>query len=231
MKKQEYIEKYGEEAYKALLLKNKEWRENNPDKEKERKTVYYQKHKEERNRKSKEWYLNNFDKMKAIKKKWYEENLEKTKDNFKEWYNNGNGKNKILENNKKWKERHPREARAHNIVQNYLRYDKEKGFDTSNNISSSWIVDNIFSGQKCAYCGDQDWTHLGCDRIDNNKPHTDDNVVCSCFICNADRANGYTVEEFKQYRSLHPRACDIPKAPAIQLSETGAIKKRAIPVG
>ena len=35
-------------------------------------------------------------------------------------------------------------------------------------------------------------------------------------------------EEFKQYRSLHPRACDIPKAPAIQLSETGALKKRII---
>lgn len=122
-------------------------------------------------------------------------------------------------------------CRANSIKTRYNDCDKFRGFDISNNITSKWIVENIFSGQKCVYCGDQDWTHLGCDRIDNTKPHTPDNVVCSCGLCNIERGDNYTVEDFKQYRSLHPRACDIPKAPAIQLSETGALKKRAVRLG
>ena len=135
----------------------------------------------------------------------------------------------LLEKNKEYHK--TKNGRAVSLNNRYKGEDKRRGFDVSNNISSKWIVDNIFSGQKCVYCGDQDWTHLGCDRIDNSKPHTADNCVCACYICNIDRKDNYTVEEFKKYRILHPRACDIPKAPAIQLSETGALKKRVIQVG
>ena len=77
-------------------------------------------------------------------------------------------------------------GRADNLARRYYNEDKKKGFDTSNNISSQWIVDNIFNSQ-CHYCGEQDWKKLGADRIDNNKPHTPDNVVCACGFCNVNR--------------------------------------------
>lgn len=43
-------------------------------------------------------------------------------------------------------------------------------------------MENIFA-KPCAYCGETDWTQLGCHRIDNSKPHTIDNVVCCCRKC------------------------------------------------
>lgn len=122
-------------------------------------------------------------------------------------------------------------GRASALNLRYNQEDKKRGLAILGNIKTKWIVDNIFSGQKCVYCGDQDWTHLGCDRIDNTKPHTPDNVVCACGLCNIERGDNYTVEDFKQYRSLHPRACDIPKTHAIQLGKTGALKKRAVQIG
>lgn len=54
-------------------------------------------------------------------------------------------------------------------------------------LEPEWIVENIFSGQHCDYCPESDWTKLGCDRIDNQKPHTPDNVVCCCTKCNVHR--------------------------------------------
>lgn len=202
MKKQEYIEKYGEEAWKIKAEKDRErqkiWRDNHPE---------------------------DISSMrKKAMKKWRNSHKEYDKEYSKKWYAI-NKKNKA-EYDKQY--RSTIIGRAVNIANSYQAIDKKRGFDTSNNISSKWIVENIFSGQKCVYCGDQDWTHLGCDRIDNSKPHTEDNVVCSCGLCNIERGDRYTVEEFKKYRSLHPRECDIPKAPAIQLSETGALKKRVI---
>lgn len=86
-------------------------------------------------------------------------------------------------------------------------------------------MENIFTS-KCIYCGDDNWEHLGCDRKDNSKPHTSDNIVCACGICNAERSDNYTVEEFIQYRKLHPRSIDIPKQPI--LNEKGAIVKREV---
>ena len=201
MKKQEYIERYGEDAYYRLLEYNRN---------------RYKENKEEYFARRKKWCENNQERLKELSKKSGQKWREKNRDYQKEWYSN-NRENRI--------EIARRRANSNNTA------DKQRGLDISKNVSSSWIVENIFSGQKCVYCGDQDWKHLGCDRIDNSKPHTADNVVCSCGLCNIERADRYTVEEFKQYRILHPRACDIPKSPAIQLSETGAIKKRAIPIG
>ncbi len=224
MKKQEYIEKYGEEAWKARLEYNREWIKQNSDRKKENDKKYYELHKEKYLKKASEWAKANPEKRKVSRKKWENSNPSKILEKTKLWQ----AKNKEHISDYRLKHRQTKEGRATYCSSNYKEYDKKSGFDTSNNISSKWIVDNIFSGQKCVYCGDQDWTHLGCDRIDNSKPHTEDNVVCSCGLCNIERADKYTVEEFKKYRSLHPRECDIPKAPAIQLSETGALKKRVI---
>lgn len=196
MKKQEYIEKYGEEAYLRKAEQDRASKNRHKEKIKLYNKEYKQTHKEE----------------------------------IASWMKNYRKTNKEAIRIKEKEYQKSQRAQAAFRVNRYNQNDIKRGFNTDNNISPEWMVNNIFTS-KCVYCGDQDWTHLGCDRIDNNKPHTADNVVCSCGLCNIERADKYSVEEFKQYRALHPRACDIPKAPAIQLSETGALKKRAVRIG
>lgn len=50
-------------------------------------------------------------------------------------------------------------------------------------LTPQWIVDNIFS-KPCAHCGETDWKKIGCNRLDNTKPHTKDNVEPCCMKCN-----------------------------------------------
>ena len=61
-------------------------------------------------------------------------------------------------------------------------------------LTAQWIMDYIFT-KKCVYCGESDWKKLGCDRIDNSKPHTEDNVVCCCGECNTKRGT----KEFEEF--------------------------------
>lgn len=74
--------------------------------------------------------------------------------------------------------------------------DYKRGMDVSNNIDYKWIMEHIFNGQTCFYCGESDWRKLGCDRINNKLPHTPDNIVCACGKCNTNRGNKYSVEEY-----------------------------------
>lgn len=86
-------------------------------------------------------------------------------------------------------------GRASNLCGSYKAVDKEFNLGECT-LTTKWIVDNIFSGQTCHWCGETDWLKLGCDRIDNTKPHTPDNVVPSCWHCNHKR-NGASYEFFK----------------------------------
>lgn len=84
-------------------------------------------------------------------------------------------------------------GRAVNLVNAYKQLDtKHNRGDCT--LTGKWVVENIFS-KPCHYCGESDWTKLGCDRIDNSKPHTEDNVVPCCFECNRNRGLK-TYEEF-----------------------------------
>ena len=76
-------------------------------------------------------------------------------------------------------------GRASNILTSYRQLDKKynRGECT---LTAKWMVENIFS-KPCHYCGETDWTKIGCDRIDNSKPHTPDNVVPCCKNCNNKR--------------------------------------------
>lgn len=122
-----------------------------------------------------------------------------------------------------------KEGRAYDLAKAYKKQDAEKGFDTSNNITAQWIIDNIFT-QKCIYCGDNDWQRLGADRIDNSKPHTPDNVVCACGLCNVERQQRrLSVEEFIEYRKQHPRDFDIHNLQVIEkVNGKAVIRKRAV---
>lgn len=58
----------------------------------------------------------------------------------------------------------------------------------------------------CTYCKEPDWHKLGLDRIDNSKPHTLSNVVCSCKKCNETRQKrdfmDFYKEQFGHFRYL-----------------------------
>ena len=62
--------------------------------------------------------------------------------------------------------------------------DIRNGFgDDKIDFDARWIVENIYT-KPCPHCGETDWHNLGCNRLDNSKPHTIDNVEPCCFHCN-----------------------------------------------
>lgn len=65
---------------------------------------------------------------------------------------------------------------------NDRKYNRGKG-----DLTIEWIVENIFS-QPCKHCGKTGWDKIGCNRLDNSKPHTMDNVEPCCEECNNDLA-------------------------------------------
>lgn len=75
----------------------------------------------------------------------------------------------------------------------YKKLDKKKGFICD--ISSEWYEKNIH-GKSCYYCGSVD--NIGCDRLDNNKGHTMNNVVPCCWKCNNIRGTYFTPEQMKK---------------------------------
>lgn len=72
--------------------------------------------------------------------------------------------------------------RAKRLVYSYKRQDEKKKRGECT-LTALWIRDNIFP-HACFLCGESDWTKIGCDRIDNSKPHTEDNVRPCCAHCN-----------------------------------------------
>lgn len=126
----------------------------------------------------------------ASMKRWYEKNKETQLAYMKQRY--ADNRETILEQVKQYQLSPV--GRAVNLVgaykQNDIKYKRGKC-----TITAAWIVENVFSGQVCHYCGETDWTKLGCDRIDNSKPHTPENCVPCCDACNAKKAR-YTYEEY-----------------------------------
>ena len=86
--------------------------------------------------------------------------------------------------------------RAQTLIYQYRWHDKKR-FNNKEELEAQWVVDNIFS-KPCIYCGETDWHELGCDRINNSKPHTPDNVIPCCKRCNRIRGNIFTVDEMKE---------------------------------
>lgn len=171
MTKKEYIERYGEEWYKEYLEKKKKYYQENIGNIKEYKKQYYK---------------DNAEHIKEQKRIFYKDNI----DYFKQYYK---------DNTEYFKQyQHTKIGRANSLVQAYKQIDKRKNRGECT-LTSDWIVENIFNS-KCVYCGETDWKKLGCDRIDNSLPHTQDNVVCSCWDCNNERKS-MSFEEFTQKKT------------------------------
>ena len=90
--------------------------------------------------------------------------------------------------------------RSKMLIASY-RYRDKKRFNKEIDLDVDWFIDNIFNS-KCIYCGESNWRELGCDRIDNDKPHTKDNVVCCCSTCNRMRGDDFSISEFLKIGKL-----------------------------
>ena len=80
-------------------------------------------------------------------------------------------------------------GRAVYLLSSYNRedrvHDRGKG-----DLTAQWILENIFT-KPCVHCGETDWHKLGCNRLDNTKPHTIDNVEPCCMECNKKLGGDY----------------------------------------
>lgn len=172
MTKNEYIAKYGEEAYQRKLESNRQWRKNNPE--------YYKQWRKDNPEYNQQWSQNNKEKIAEQQRQWREDNPEYRKQYQKQYRQTPMG-------------------RASKLCGNYQKADKQysRGECT---LTAQWIVDHIFPNG-CLYCGEKDWTKLGCDRVDNDLPHTPDNVVCCCADCNKKRSlRGFDMFLYKSWR-------------------------------
>ena len=181
LNKKDYIAKYGEEA----------WVE-----ESEKRKKYYKKYckdNEKRKQWLKEYRKKNKEKIAASSKKYRDTH------DLKEYRRNTYLQ---LKERGYFEERYnQKEVRATSQISSYNKNDKEKNRGECT-LSKEWIIENIYSSS-CIYCGETDWHKLGCDRVDNNKAHTPENVVCACWSCNNDRQKRrMSVDEYKIFKTL-----------------------------
>ena len=161
---------------------------------------------QEKKQRKRDWYWKNREKV-----------LEKAKENASKQYKEK--KEIILERNKKWKQKNsdymieyrtnnkqkiseynklysktPR-GRANNLLSSYRANDIKynRGECT---ITANWILDNILF-EPCIYCGEKGWEIIGCDRKNNDLPHTPANCVPCCLSCNSKKGS-MSYEEFKK---------------------------------
>lgn len=146
--------------------------------------------KEERLEYNRIWRKNNKEKVLKYKSNYRKKNKEKIKEYKDKYYQ---------EHKKEIKEyKKTKAGRACNLVGRYKSADKQANRGKCT-LTAQWVINNIFSS-KCHYCGETDWTKLGADRIDNDKPHTPDNCVPCCYECNTKRGTKDYEEFLKQIK-------------------------------
>lgn len=155
----------------------------------------YQKHKEERKEAQREkcrrYKARNKEKIAEYNRQYRQEHKEEILEYQKQYQQEH--KEKCAEYNKQYSKTPI--GRANKLKQLYKRMDKNAGRGKCT-LTAKWIVENIFT-QKCHWCPETDWHKLGCDRIDNELPHTPDNVIPCCYECNVKR-HKKSYEEFKK---------------------------------
>lgn len=171
----EYMKQYQEDHKEELVEYQKQYREEH----KEERAQYRKDHKEERAEYAKQYYQDHKDEIAENVKKYIEAHKEEMAEKVKQYHLDH--KEEIAEYRKQYIK--TPKGRAVNLIDSYRQNDKKYNRGKCA-ITSNWIVENVFSGQVCHYCGESDWKKLGVDRIDNSKPHTPENVVVCCGECN-----------------------------------------------
>ena len=205
-----------EERKEARRKSSRKWKQNNKEKRIEYRKKYYQEHKEKELERAKQYYQDHKEELIGYQKERGKNNSDYYHNRYiakkevileqqKQYYQEH--KDEILEYQRQYRQEHKEEmvenkkqyrktpiGRACYLIPRYKRSDKEHNRGECT-LTTQWMIDNIFSGQRCFYCKESDWRELGCDRIDNSKPHTPDNVVTCCTRCNKKR-NNKPFEEF-----------------------------------
>ena len=134
------------------------------------------------------------ERQKIYDQKYKNNNLEKRKESLRKAQEKWRRKHGILERKSKYVKNDSNlpynkipynktpKGRAVYLLNRYKSSDKEHNRGESD-LTSQWIVYNIFT-KSCVHCGETDWTKIGCNRLDNSKPHTIDNVEPCCGKCN-----------------------------------------------
>lgn len=130
--------------------------------------------KECRKQQQRQYYQNNADK----KKQYYQENKDIILERQKQW--NKEHKEERIALKKKW--RKTPIGRASMLLGAYNHSDKKYNRGEGD-LTAQWIVENIFT-KPCVHCGVEGWQVIGCNRINNDLPHTKDNVEPCCGKCN-----------------------------------------------
>ena len=82
------------------------------------------------------------------------------------------------------KRRNTPSGRAKWLVDDYKHQDKvyNRG---EGDLDYQWLLVNILL-KPCTHCGKTGWDIIGCNRLDNTKPHSKDNVEPCCAECNVE---------------------------------------------
>lgn len=75
-------------------------------------------------------------------------------------------------------------GRANNLISSYRRTDKRDNYSETVDFDARWLLENILY-KPCAHCGVEGWQIIGCNRLDNTKGHTKNNVEPCCVACNS----------------------------------------------
>lgn len=102
--------------------------------------------------------------------------------NYKKYFTEEERKDAHREAVIKYRKEHPIETRACMLLQDYQIRDEQQNRGKGD-LTVQWIIENIFS-KPCVHCGKIGWDVIGCNRLDNSKPHTKDNVEPCCEKCN-----------------------------------------------
>ena len=200
-----YKAEYYQNNKEKILEQKAEYRRKNKEKILAKNAEYRAKHKDEITAKKAEYYQKNKDEIAEYNAEYRAKNKEKIAEYYKKH------KDEVLAKNAEYRAKHKDEitakkaeyyqknkdefaakqaeyrstplGRARNLVDAYRLSDNKynRGECT---IDAHWILDNVFSGQVCHYCGETDWKLLGVDRKDSSLPHTKENCVPCCKHCN-----------------------------------------------
>lgn len=207
MTKENYIAKYGEkdgirrwkqnERNKRYYEKHRERKRQYEQERRNERLVYnrnyYATHKDVIKRQNREYKDSHKDYYASLDRKYRAEHQSELREYSSEWSKN----NRKKMNGYVRKYHQTKNGRAHRLRIDYQHLDRKKNLGECT-LTAKWIVDKIFSS-RCIYCGENDWRKLGCDRIDNSKPHTPNNVVCCCRKCNSQRGK----KSFYSFKLLH----------------------------
>lgn len=178
LKKSEYIEIFGEEAWVLERKRRNEQVYRYRTKHKEKidaiNAKYRANNKENINERAAEYRKRNRKKLAANAREDRAKNREEYNKHRREY---NAGRRDIIREQFSKRIR----GKASNILSQYRKSDKlyKRGECT---LTIDWVVENILK-KPCSKCGETDWHELGCHRLDNSKPHTSENVICLCKNC------------------------------------------------